>query len=520
MIVLVGFMGAGKTTVGGLLADKLGLTFVDTDQVVEREHGRSVSEIFEQDGEGVFRTLERDAVARVLESGEGVVSIGGGAIKDPVTCAALGWHTVIFLDVGYQEAMRRVGHDPGRPLLHFADPKALYDERKPIYQRLATHTIDTSGLPPEEVMDRIIETASLEARGGPTPVQVDLGQRSYPIFVGADIAGDVSDLVNLADVQRAFVVTHPQLTASAKTLVDSLATVVPEVVVTTVPEGESSKSLSGSAAVWEEMTRTGAHRGDLVVGFGGGVVCDLAGFIASTYHRGMRVLHVPTTLLAQVDAAIGGKTAVNLPSGKNLVGTIHQPIAVVCDVSYLRSLPDEELRSGMAEVVKYGLISDPSLLDLVSSQIDRILDRDEEVLVGVVRRSAAIKAAVVSADEREEGRREILNYGHTFGHAIEHVSGMRHGEAVAIGMVAAAHLSVDLGMLSEDAIALHTVPLEAVGLPISAALDIDAVVAALKKDKKHRENVRFVLLDAVGSPGTGVDATDDQIVSALRKVAA
>src|SRR5688572_28525809 len=156
-------MGAGKTTVGRLLAEKLGLSFNDTDQAIERERGRPVAEIFEQEGEATFRTLERAAVARALEGGEGVVSIGGGAIKDPITYAALGWHTVILLDVGYPEAMRRVGHDPGRPLLHFADPKALYEERKPIYERIATHVIDTSGLSPDEVMDRMIDAASLRA---------------------------------------------------------------------------------------------------------------------------------------------------------------------------------------------------------------------------------------------------------------------------------------------------------------------------------------------------------------------
>lgn len=518
MIVLIGFMGAGKTTVGKLLAEKLGVGFVDTDEAIARARGRPVSEIFEHEGEGVFRTLEREAVARALEGSESVVSIGGGAIKDPTTCAALGWHTIVFLDVGYQEAMRRVGHDPGRPLLHFADPKALYDERRPIYGRLATHVVDTSGLTPAEIVDLVVENAALQVTTGPTPLLVDLGRRSYPILVGADIARDLAELVGLSGPRRVFVITHQHLSASAKPLVDSLASEGSEVTVVTVDEGEASKRLEVAGDIWEQMAAAGAHRSDLVVGFGGGVICDLAGFVASTYHRGMPVVHVPTTLLAQVDAAIGGKTAINLATGKNLVGTFHQPLAVVCDVTTLRSLPDEELRSGMAEVIKYGFISDPSLLDLVIGRIDGLMERDEELLTSLVRRSVAIKAAVVSADEKEDGRREILNYGHTFGHAIEHVTGARHGEAIGIGMMAAAHLAMDLGMIDEDIVARHREPLEAVGLPTRQSFDLEAVSDAMTRDKKNRGSLRFVLLERLGSPRTGIEATDEQVLSALRSV--
>lgn len=517
MIVLIGFMGAGKTTIGRMLADRIGLEFVDTDEVIERSEGRPISEIFGTDGEARFRTLERAAVADVLQGPERVVSLGGGAITDPSICAALEWHTVVYLDTGYQEAMRRIGKDPGRPLLHVGDPKALFDERDPIYRRLATHVIGTSDSSPADIVDRLLEATGVERSDVIPPVRVDLGPRSYPVFVGSDISASIAELVQPTS-SRAFVVTHQHLTAAAKPLIDSLATSGAEVETLTVDEGEASKSLEVAGRLFEEMARLHANRNDLVVGFGGGVVCDLAGFVASTYHRGIKVVQVPTTLLAQVDASIGGKTAVNLPVGKNLVGTFHQPSAVLCDVSLLRSLPEAEMRSGLGEVIKYGLIADPSLLDLVASSAGRIMERDEDLLTTLVRRSVTIKAGVVSMDEHETGRREILNYGHTFGHAIEHSTGLRHGEAIAVGMMAAAHLSVQLGMLDDGVVTRHRSVLEAAGLPTRATMDTDATFEVLKQDKKSRGGFRFVLLDAIGSPRTGVTAADEQVRAALRSV--
>ena len=518
MIVLIGFMGAGKSTVGRMLADELGLPFVDTDEVIERSEGRAVQEIFEQDGEGRFRTLEKEAVTHALGGPDAVVAVGGGAIHDPTTRAALEWHTVIHLDVSYPEAMRRVGQDPGRPLLHFADPKALFDERAPVYERVARHVIDTTGVAPEEAASKIVAAAGLQRESGPTQIKVDLGTRSYPILIGSDIARDIAELVDVSGSQHVFVVTHSHLAAAAKPLIDSLGTTGADVSVLNVDEGEASKGLGVAGDLFEEFARRRAHRSDLVVTFGGGVVCDLGGFVASTYHRGIPVVHVPTTLLAQVDAAVGGKTAVNLSVGKNLVGTIHQPIAVICDVSLLRSLPDEEIRSGLAEVIKYGLISDPALLEAVSGDALAVFERDEDVLAALVRRSVAIKAAVVSSDENETGRREILNYGHTFGHALEHVMRIRHGEAISVGMMAAAHLAVELGMLDHTAVERHRGPLVAVGLPTTAPLDIAKTLDALKQDKKHRGNLRFVLLDAIGSARIGIEATEEQITAALRSV--
>jgi 3-dehydroquinate synthase len=289
-----------------------------------------------------------------------------------------------------------------------------------------------------------------------------------------------------------------------------------------VPEGEVAKSLGTAETLYAALGDADAHRGDLVVSFGGGVVCDVAGFVASTYNRGMPVAHVPTSVTAQVDAAIGGKTAVNLPHGKNLVGTFHQPVAVLCDVALLRALPDDELRSGLAEVCKYGFIADPSLLDLLQQQTNALFARDEDVLVEVVTRSAAIKAEIVSADERETtGRRAHLNYGHTFAHAIEKTTGfgvVRHGEAVSLGMMAAAYLARELDRIDEAAVSVHRRVLGSLRLPVTAKLDVDALEAAWKRDKKYRGGIRFVLLERIGRPESGVEAPRDAVQRAIERL--
>ncbi|MGI8774239.1 MAG: 3-dehydroquinate synthase, partial [Actinomycetota bacterium] len=252
-----------------------------------------------------------------------------------------------------------------------------------------------------------------------------------------------------------------------------------------------------------------------------GVVGDLAGFVASTYARGLALVQVPTSLLAQVDASIGGKTAVNLAAGKNLVGTFHQPLAVVADIDTLATLPEEEFVSGMAEVIKYGLIAEPDLLGYVTGNSDALKRRDPAVLQEIVARSAAIKAGIVASDETEQGRRAYLNYGHTFAHAIEHLHGygaLRHGEAVALGMMAAASLARELGHLDDDDVRLHRRSLQALGLPVSAPLEVDDLAVAWQRDKKYRDGVRFVLLQRIGSPVAGIEADRDTIRVALERM--
>lgn len=524
MIVLVGFMGAGKTTVGRLLAAHRGSAFVDTDDLIAARAGASIEDIFATAGEGAFRELEREVVAEVLAGPDAVVALGGGALGDPATCAALEWTTVVHLSVSFAEAMRRVAGGSGRPLLA-GDPKELFEERRVTYERVGTVRVDTDGKTPEEVAAEIARAAGIDLgdEDAPQRIPVPLGARSYEVIVGRGLLTRVAGFVPpLPDAAKAMVVSHTSLEPIASEVASSLEARGLAVATEHVPEGEASKDLDQAAALYRALAAHGMHRDDLVVGVGGGVVTDLAGFVASTYHRGVPVVFVPTTLVGQVDAAIGGKTAVNLEAGKNLVGTFHQPRAVVCDVDVLFGLEDAELRSGLAEIVKYGFVSDPSLLEVLEHKAHDVLARDPALLAELVARSVRIKAAIVAADETDRGGRAALNYGHTFAHAIERAAGygaLRHGEAVALGMVAAAHLARELGLAADDLVDLHVRVLDAVGLPVGGGFEMDALEAAWAHDKKYRGGVRFVLLRGPGRVATGVEAPRESIAAALAKMA-
>jgi len=526
LIVLVGFMGAGKTAVGRELALQTGLPFVDTDHLIEQRAGRSINDIFEKDGEAGFRDLERQVVADVLDGPEAVVALGGGALGDPGTCAALEWANVVLLDTSLPEVLRRLKDDDSRPLLRrMKDPRALYEERLPVYRRMANFEVRADGRAPADVANEIARLVfhTADAPVGTRKVTVPVGDGGYEILIGNGIADRVGELMpDLPAAERAFVVTHPSLDAVARRVAGSLDARGLRVRILPVPEGEPSKSLAVAAQLFHELAEAPAHRGDLVVSVGGGVVGDLSGFVASTYARGVRLLHVPTSLLAQVDAAIGGKTAINLPQGKNLVGTFHQPVQVICDVGVLATLPDVEMRSGLAEVVKYGFISDPAILDVVRDQVGSILGRDPKVLEDIVARSAWAKASFVGADERDHGVRAHLNYGHTFAHSIEHAAsftGIRHGEAVALGMVAAARLARELDRIDDDLVDLHVATLRSAGLPTSAELRLEDLEPGWLRDKKYERGVRFVLLASLGKPEAGITAERRQIERALEKMA-
>ena len=528
MIVLVGFMGAGKSTVGRLLADELETVFIDADDEVERTAGVSIKEIFETWGEQGFRQFERGAVADALRRGAGVVAVGGGALGDPGTRDLLKKEPdvkVVYLEVGFDEALKRVGGDSARPMLTAADPKTLYDERRAHYEDVATTQIDTDSRSPNAIVREIaalLAGGTGEVRDIPLRrIAVTAPSATYEVLVGAGIVGHVAGLAGIEHAEQAFVITHPELADIADRCTAGLEEAGLRVHILKVASGEPTKSLATAGRLSEELADLTAHRNDLVVSVGGGVITDLAGFVASTYNRGMPVVHVPTTLLAQVDAAIGGKTGVNLPQGKNLVGTFHQPRLVVCDVAALESLPLPELRAGMAEVAKYGFISDPELLEVLESKAGDLLEREPHLLADVVARSVEIKAGVVSADEREQGERAVLNYGHTFAHAIEHSAGyegIRHGEAVAIGMMAAAYLARGLGRIGDGVVAAHRRVLEALELPVTASLDYDTLHEAWLRDKKYQGGVRFVLLNEIGRAEHGITAPKEAVEEALKRL--
>lgn len=543
-IFLVGLSGAGKSVVGRLLADRLGWEFADSDEAIEAQTGRSVADIFATEGEAGFRALEADALAGLAVREPIVVSTGGGAPTDEGSRASIGRGFVVWLSVSPGEAAERLAADPAtpaRPLLA-GDPKmrleALLDARISYYHR-ADAAVDVDALTPVQAAAEI-ERLWHEFRAHPTgpgerffvgdsPPEVVRTQESvsfevaavvqtpfadYPVIVGDGVLSRLGSVCREAGLSgRAFIVTDAEVgPLFASRAASALSSAGYGARIFTLPAGEVHKTLRTVETIYDWLLGQRVERSDFVVCVGGGVVTDMAGFAAATCLRGLDFVHVPTSLLAMVDAAIGGKTGVDHPRGKNLVGVFAQPRAVAIDPHVLRTLPERHLRNGWAEVIKHGLILDEALV------------RDLEAAVGspgamlsgtLIARSVAIKAAVVSEDERETGRRTLLNYGHTIGHAIEAVTGFSdvlHGEAVAIGMRAAGLIAQELGLLGPDELERQQRIIRAAGLPETApGVSVEDVLEKMLSDKKVRGGrVRWVLLE-----GLGHAAVHDEIPDAI-----
>jgi len=415
----------------------------------------------------------------------------------------------------------RIGSEDDRPLLAGLAPGARVERLRSLLAERERHyatariAIDTDALGAREVAEQVArELARLEggARGEGAPlrtVRVELGERSYPIRIGAgtlDAAGPA--VAELTKARRAVVVSVPGVARRyAPALERGLRGAGLRVRRLLVPDGERAKSLRQLARLYDALVDFEADRNTVVVALGGGVVGDLAGFLAATWLRGVPFVQVPTTLLAMADASVGGKVAIDLPRGKNLVGAFHQPKLVWIDVATLRSLPPRQRAAGLVEVIKHGAILDAALFERFERDLERILALESGPLLDVLERSCQIKAQVVSQDEREAGLRMLLNFGHTLGHAIETLSGYRgvlHGEAVAIGMVFAARRSEALGYAPAGTADRIQVLLERAGLPTHPpALPRRAYLSALRVDKKRRdEHVRFVVLREIGRAET------------------
>ena len=357
-------------------------------------------------------------------------------------------------------------------------------------------------------------------------VTVEVPGHAYEATIGLELLERAGDhLPELARSETAFVVADPTVAALyLAPLTRGLEARALRVVHLGVPEGEAAKSLQTMAALQRQLATQEAHRDDLVIALGGGAVGDLAGFVAATYMRGVPFVQVPTTLTAQVDASIGGKTAVNLPEGKNLVGAFHQPVAVLADVSTLATLPDREFRSGLAEVAKYALTLDAELLRLMEHELSEVVARDPVVMEELVARCVRAKAGVVSTDERDTGGRLILNYGHTLGHALERLdafAGRTHGEAIAIGMVFAARLAEAMELAPTGLVARHLRLLASLGLEAEGRLPAaDDVLASMRLDKKYAGGLRFVLLEDVGRPRVVEGVPEDVLRASLKEMGA
>lgn len=544
-IVLIGFMGTGKTAVGRMVAARLGRPFVDTDALIEARAGRSVPEIFTEEGEAAFRTLEAEVVAQAAAGGGSVIATGGGVVLSRDNMARLRRNgLIIALRADPKAILARVGRGADRPLLG-DDPeeriRRLLQERSALYQE-ADFTVETSVLPLDAVAERVLAFVAAHEPGRPAAppgpgasangggaraVHVDLGPRGYDVWIGRGILTNAAAFLGRRGLRgRLALLTHPRIDVLyGRPLAGRLRQAGFDVVTVPVPPSESSKSLRVAQRVFDALVDARCDRRSVLLALGGGVAGDLGGFVAATFLRGIAWVSVPTTLLAQVDASIGGKTGVNFRA-KNLIGAVHQPALVLSDIDTLRSLPARELRSGMAEVVKTGVIGAPDLFQYVEGRIIACRRRDPDALAWIVARCAAYKAEVVAGDEREAGPRMVLNYGHTIGHGIEAAAGYRgltHGEAIAVGMTLEARLAVRLGLCAAALLDRQTSLLAALGLPVRLAALCRGkppagrdILAAMVHDKKaDAGRLRFVLPQALGQTIVRDDVPSSRIEEVL-----
>jgi shikimate kinase/3-dehydroquinate synthase len=515
-IVLIGFMGAGKSTAARELGAALGQQVLDSDELLAQQFGHSVAEEFASNGEASFREAEERLVLELLDTAapEAVLALGGGSVLSERVQDALGGEATVLLEVDADTAWSRVGgsngNGPERPLAGDRQAFArLYAERLPLYERLAAAFIGPGQRGAYAAIAPSL--ALLNKLGGRARLLwATSASGNYPVIVGDGLLSDRGPEI-LATwpldraLSRAFCVTDGNVAEQWGRAVGETALTV------TIAPGEQSKNLSSAERVWTALVGAGMTRADHVLALGGGVVGDLAGFCAATFQRGVPVVQVPTTLVAQVDSAYGGKTGLDLPAAKNYVGAYHQPAAVLADPLALRTLPAEELAAGWVEVLKTALIAGGELWDRVAA--------GAEVDAEIVFDCARTKLAVVAADERDGGRRQVLNLGHTVGHAIETAGAYghhRHGEAVGLGLLAALRLSGQ-DELREQVREL----LAARDLPVKLdRVDTEAVLEAVRRDKKRLgAEVPFVLVQAPGEVSEGHSVAPAELRAAVAELA-
>ncbi|HST68939.1 MAG TPA: bifunctional shikimate kinase/3-dehydroquinate synthase [Solirubrobacterales bacterium] len=504
-IVFIGFMGAGKSTALAA-ARAAGMETTEIDELMEREFGKPIRQAFEEDGEEAFRAREAEIVGSLLERADGgAIALGGGSVLSERVQKALVRHTVVLLEIDAAEAWRRIeGTD--RPLATSEeDVQRLLDERLPLYEELADAVVPMAD---RDVVERALPAIQAlgEMPGGTRLLWASSASGDYPVFVGKGLLPLswwplegrqflIADTFTVDLLDR----------SSLESFLGITATIA----------GEETKNLKQVEAILEVMATAGMTREDHVVALGGGVVGDIAGFCAHVYQRGVPVVHLPTTLVAQVDSAYGGKTGVDLPQGKNYAGAYHLPAAVIADVGMLGNLPREELAAGFVEALKTGLLAGGALWERVRS-IDVLIPGELERIVFAC---ARYKCAVVAADERDAGLRHVLNLGHTVGHGIETASNYaryRHGEAIGLGLLATLRLSEasQLRDECEEILRRHHLPVR-----LDRGIAVDAVLEALQRDKKRTSaGVGFVLLSQPGHPRTGQIIDEAKVRAAVEEL--
>lgn len=513
--VIIGMPGAGKTRVGHETALRLGLDFIDVDRYIEHDVNMTIAQYFERYGEPAFRSLEASTIADLLGRFTGMLALGGGAAMTDSTQRLLTRYVrrhgrLIYLQADPQEAMVRARHGGKRPLLSGdADSRwwQLYAERDPVYARLANIRVRTHGSTPHTA------SRKLEAAMRQRMIHIDTaGSQPYDVRIAehvldqlALVVGDHAHsvaLIHTQSVQRHSDRARAQLRQAGYRVVDLV-----------IADAEAGKTIPVADTIWQRLAEEGFTRSDAIVGLGGGAATDLAGFVAATWMRGIRYVNCPTSLLAMVDASTGGKTGVNTPQGKNLVGSFYTPAGVLADLTTLETLPNDIFIEGLGEVAKSGFIRDSTILDVLERHCDELRSFDSKTFLGsglestveeLIERTVRVKAYHVSRDLKESGLREFLNYGHTLAHAIETIERFtwRHGNAVAVGCVYAAELAHLLGYLTNDELDYHRSLLSALGLPVSwSGGTWEEVLALMHRDKKARGNtLRFVVLDGLQHP--------------------
>lgn len=555
-IILTGFSYTGKTRVGIEVARKLGWRFIDIDEEIVHISGKGVAEIFTHDGEARFRELESKVLERACQGTNLVIATGGGAIMSTANRQMMMEGGVIICLESkpatiYQRLVKDAEADKThvvRPLLAGPEPLKRIEwlkEFRQLYYALADWTVHTDNLSVEEAAEEVILGWRYAERGRPTiPALPDVLEakapyhetqgaacvvttptESYPVFIGWGMFEQLGRRMRNAGLWgRAHILSDERVFAlyglKVKAILEKAGFTVDYM---TVPEGERSKSFETAVKIYDWLVNFRAERGDTIVALGGGVVGDLAGFVAATFLRGLLLVQVPTSLTGMVDSAIGGKVGVNHPQGKNLIGSFYQPRLVLADTETLTTLPKRELVSGCAEVVKHAMIRDPRLLDFLEGRAEGLLNLDKDVTSEVVSRSAAIKARIVSEDEKERGVRVILNYGHTIAHGLEAATNYErflHGEAVAIGMMGAAMISRQVGLLFQGVVDRQQALLKRFDLPTDCSdIDVEGVLRAMELDKKVvGKKVRWVLLSDIGRTVVRDDIHREEAAGVIKKL--
>jgi len=501
-LVLAGFMASGKTTVGRSAAKRMGRRFIDMDTVLVERLGAPIADVFARRGEAYFRQAERQLCEELSQPSGAVIAAGGGAIVDVDNRLSLSrGGLLVCLTCSPEETLKRIADPSTRPMLTGGDPAVriaeLMSERSAVYEAIARQ-IDTTHMPVQRVAEAAIAAYEGDSRPQIIPVQHNEGSSggtnggSYDIVFGHGSLSAIGEIAAARGLTgKVAVITNTTVGPLwAATVVGSLKAARFEPHVFEIADGEAHKTLQTVAHLYDGLAEAGFERGEAVLALGGGVVGDVAGFVAATYLRGVPLLQAPTTVLSMVDSSVGGKVGVDHPCGKNLVGAFKQPVVVVADLATLLSLPAAERRSGLAEVIKHGLIAAPDILD----HVETALTPD---LAGLLPPAIRVKVEIVQLDPYERGRRAELNLGHTFGHALENLSGyrMRHGEAVSIGMVAACRVAERLGVCAPGLAGRMEGILRKVGLPVRYQdYTPEAIWAAMGSDKKRKAGrLRFVL---------------------------